>query len=62
MNYQKMYEENRSFKGYVDRYCVKHNLTPEQAFTHLLVQYYAKYLVQAADGKVVTTTQIDCGC
>ena len=32
------YNNNAEFKVYVDKYCCKHNLTPEQAAEHLIVR------------------------
>ena len=59
---EKLYEENKEFRRYVDRYCVKHGITPEQAFGHLLVKYYAEYLKKSKEGKIITTTTITGGC
>ena len=33
------YNLNEDFRQYVDKYCKKHNVTPEQAVEHKLVQY-----------------------
>ena len=33
------YNINPEFREYVDKYCKKHNVTPEQAVEHKLVQY-----------------------
>ena len=33
------YNLNEEFRGYVDKYCKKHQVTPEQAVEHKLVQY-----------------------
>lgn len=33
------YNLNEDFREYVDKYCKKHNVTPEQAVEHKLVQY-----------------------
>lgn len=57
------YESNESFKHYVDRYCVKHQITKEQAFEVMLVKYYAEYLRKSAEGKIITTTKLTgSGC
>lgn len=34
------YNENEDFKNYVDNYCVKHNLSIEEAFRHEMVTQY----------------------
>ena len=62
MKGRELYETNMNFKRYVDLYCVKHELVPEQAFEHAIVRYYAEYLEKSAEGKIVTTTQITGGC
>lgn len=33
-----LYETNQDFKEYVDRYCMKHKITVEEALTHELVK------------------------
>lgn len=33
------YTINPEFREYVDRYCNKHDVTPEQAVEHKLIQY-----------------------
>lgn len=32
------YETNKDFKEYVDRYCMKHKCTVEEALTHAIVR------------------------
>lgn len=38
IDYTALYAENVDFKLYVDRYCVKHRISVEQALQHYLVQ------------------------
>lgn len=38
IDYTALYEQNADFKRYVDRYCVKHRISVEQALQHYLVQ------------------------
>ena len=38
IDYTTLYAENADFKLYVDRYCVKHRISVEQALQHYLVQ------------------------
>lgn len=38
IDYTALYAENEDFKRYVDRYCVKHRISVEQALQHYLVQ------------------------
>lgn len=38
------YDNNPNFKGYVDRYCKMHKITPKEAFEHEMVrQVYLLY-------------------
>lgn len=38
IDYTAMYEQNADFKRYVDRYCVKHRISVDEALQHYLVQ------------------------
>ena len=38
IDYTALYAENADFKRYVDRYCVKHRISVEQALQHYMVQ------------------------
>lgn len=38
VDYTAIYEQNEDFKRYVDRYCVKHKCTVEEALQHYLVR------------------------
>ena len=43
-----LYETNDDFKEYVDKYCTKHRISPEVAFTHELLKGIAMmYQAQA---------------
>ena len=63
----KYYEKHEGFKNYVDRYCVKEEVTKEEAFTHALVKETAQYYIEADkdkvenEGKQITET-INVGC
>jgi hypothetical protein len=39
-----LYQNDASFKEYVDRWCKKHNLSIFEAFRLNVLQEYAKYL------------------
>ena len=41
MNYEEYYDTNEDFKEYVDKYCVKHNVSKEEALKHNIVQFAA---------------------
>lgn len=45
---RQLYQTNKDFKDYVDRYCKNHNegrsITLEEALTHKVVQDYAEWL------------------
>ena len=65
----KYYEKHEGFKNYVDRYCVKEEVTKEEAFTHALVKETAQYYVEADKDKVKNedkhkqiTETINAGC
>ena len=45
-DYKLLYETSKSFKMYVDNYCVKHNIAKESAFKHILVKSYGDYLIK----------------
>lgn len=38
IDFSALYARNADFKCYVDRYCVKHRCTVEEALTHYLVR------------------------
>lgn len=38
LDYTALYAENDDFKRYVDRYCVKHRISVDEALQHYLVQ------------------------
>lgn len=38
------YENNQDFKDYVDKYCIKHNKSVDDALQDLLVISYLNYL------------------
>lgn len=57
------YEENESFRQYVDKYCVKHEVTPEQAFEHATVRAAAEYYQKAVVSKTVAAeAEIGADC
>lgn len=37
----KLYETNKDFREYVDKYCAKHKVTVEEALTHDIVKAVA---------------------
>ena len=51
MNYKEYYETNEDFKEYVDKYCVKHNITTDEAIKHYTVQFAADYYKAKEDNK-----------
>ena len=38
IKYTALYADNADFKRYVDRYCVKHRISVDEALQHYLVQ------------------------
>lgn len=49
INYTALYEQNEDFKRYVDRYCVKHRISVEQALQHYLVQMAGRMYKEQAE-------------
>lgn len=49
IDYTALYADNADFRRYVNRYCVKHRISVEQALQHYLVQD-GRETVQGADG------------
>ena len=51
-NVMKEYTQNPDFRQYVDKYCQKHKITPEEAVQHKLVQFVeAEYRHKRVDCK-----------
>ena len=49
IDYTALYAENADFKTYVDRYCVKHRISVEQALQHYLVQMAGRMYKEQMD-------------
>ena len=41
--YERLYSNNQDFKTYVDKYCNKNNISPREAFYHVLIQKVGTY-------------------
>lgn len=41
---KQFYEENKSFKTFVDAYCTKHHVTVGEALKHKVIVYTAHYM------------------
>ena len=50
-----MYRDTPRFKEYVDKYCKKHEITPEEAIRHEVVKSYAEQLEKNMKEKRETT-------
>ena len=61
MDLKKMYEENKDFRRYVDRYARQYDLTLEQALSHAVVRNAAEYYENAEKGKI-SVTEVNAGC
>lgn len=61
MDLEKMYQTNDAFRGYVDRYCVKHEIDAKTAFTHAMVKSIAEYYKDAEKVKM-SVTEVSAGC
>lgn len=49
INYTALYEQNEDFKRYVDRYCVKHCISVDEALQHYLVQAAGRVYKEQAE-------------
>lgn len=38
---EELYKTNKDFSEYVDKYCAKHKVTKEEAFSHLIIRAIA---------------------
>lgn len=47
-----LYEKNKDFKGYVDRYCRTYGVSVEEALEHKLVQDVGKQYKEQAESRV----------
>ena len=54
IDFMALYEENKDFKMYVDKYRTKTRISVEEAIKHVLVQDAGEYYKQLAD-----TTKIE---
>lgn len=52
INYTALYEQNADFKHYVDRYCVKHRISVDEALQHYLVRMAGRMYKEQMDNKV----------
>lgn len=52
LDYTSLYAENEDFKLYVDRYCVKHGISVEQALQHYLVRMAGRMYKEQSDNVV----------
>ena len=50
-----------ALEEYIKRYCVKHEVSREEALTHACVKNYMEYLKTAENDKIEETT-IKAGC
>lgn len=58
---RKLYETNDGFRQYVDKYCVKHEIDRETAFTHSVIRNAYEYYLHVNDGKI-SVTEVNAGC
>lgn len=49
LDYTALYAENEDFKRYVDRYCVKHRISVDEALQHYLVQAAGRVYKEQAE-------------
>ena len=58
---KEFYDTNESFKRYVDRECVQHNLTIEACLERSWVRNAYEYYKGAEKGKM-SVVKVDAGC
>lgn len=58
---EKLYNDNDSFKQYVDKYCANNEIDVKTAFTHSVVKNVADYYKSADKGKI-SVEKVDVGC
>lgn len=51
VDYTALYAENEDFKRYVDRYCVKHRISVDEALQHYLVRMAGRMYKEQEDGR-----------
>lgn len=49
IDYTALYAENEDFNRYVDRYCVKHRISVDEALQHYLVQMAGRMYKEQAE-------------
>lgn len=49
IDYTALYDDNADFKRYVDRYCVKHRISVDEALQHYLVQMAGRQYKEQAE-------------
>lgn len=49
IDFNALYARNSDFKAYVDKYCVKHRISVEEALQHYLVQMTGKMYKEQAE-------------
>lgn len=52
IDYTALYEQNKDFKRYVDRYCTKHRISVAEALQHYLVKMAGRMYKEQMDNKV----------
>lgn len=59
---RQLYDTNEGFRQYVDKYCVKHEIDRETAFTHSVIRNAFEYYENAEKGKIsVAEVKAVCG-
>lgn len=53
--------EDGKVKAFVERYCIKHKCTQEEAKTHAIVKNVMNYYEHVNDGKI-SVSEIKAGC
>ena len=61
-DYVELFNTNKDFRNYVERYIFKHHVTIEEALSRMLVHEYAHYLMTGEHVNGKHTETLNCGC
>ena len=64
--YTDLFNKNKDFRNYVEKYIFKHHITIDEALRHRLVRDYGDYLIERGDEhenkNYLSENKVVCGC
>ena len=65
--YTDLFNTNKDFRNYVEKYIFKHHITIDEALRHIMVRNYGDYILEKKgdlhyEDSVSTQTRVTCGC